>query len=138
MLATADQLTAEGCECHDALVRCRPVPFGPDFAEQHPDLWQASSVVVGMHPDEPTEDIVDLSLAHGKPFAVVPCCVFWKRRPDRRTPAGEQVRTHTQFCEYLAAKDARITTTELPFAGRNVVLYWNADAVGDAAKRAVY
>ena len=32
--------------------------------------------VIGLHPDEATEAIVDCALAHNKPFAVVPCCVF--------------------------------------------------------------
>ena len=37
--------------------------------------------VVGLHPDEATEAIVDCALAHGKPFAVVPCCVFPRYPP---------------------------------------------------------
>lgn len=32
--------------------------------------------VVGMHPDQATDAIVDFALACSKPFAVVPCCVF--------------------------------------------------------------
>ena len=32
--------------------------------------------VVGLHPDEATEAIVDWALANGRSFAVVPCCVF--------------------------------------------------------------
>jgi hypothetical protein len=87
------------------------------------DLWRECSVVLGMHPDEATEDIVDLALAHDKPFAIVPCCVFWKRDPHRKTPSGRPVRTSEQFCEYLAAKDERIQIVTLPFPGRNTVLY---------------
>ena len=34
------------------------------------------SVVVGMHPDQATEAIVDFALCENKPFAIVPCCVF--------------------------------------------------------------
>ena len=34
-----------------------------------------------MHPDEVTECIVDAALGAGKPFAVVPCCVFSRRFP---------------------------------------------------------
>ena len=41
-------------------------------------------VVVGMHPDQATEPIVDFSLRHKKPFAIVPCCVFPKENPRRR------------------------------------------------------
>jgi hypothetical protein len=43
------------------------------------------SVVVGMHPDEATGAAVDLAAALGKPFAVVPCCVFPNRYTSRRT-----------------------------------------------------
>ena len=43
-------------------------PVGRDLAD--------CDVLVGMHPDQATEPIVDAALAMGKPFAVVPCCVF--------------------------------------------------------------
>ena len=42
------------------------------------DLVARCSVVVGMHPDQATESLVDFALRHGKPFAVVPCCVHSK------------------------------------------------------------
>jgi hypothetical protein len=55
------------------------------------DLWDRNesdirdaSIIIGMNPDEATEDIVLLSLEMRKPFAVVPCCVFTKLYPDRR------------------------------------------------------
>ena len=52
-----------------------------------PENWhkfEECSVVVGMHPDEATEAIVDFARVRGKPFAVVPCCVFPAMFPDRR------------------------------------------------------
>ena len=55
--------------------RTHPCP-SPPSAE---DAWRVlrdCSIVVGMHPDHPTESIVDFALATGKPFAVVPCCVL--------------------------------------------------------------
>ena len=49
--------------------------FDPSFASGlHADLWRECSVVVGMHPDQATEPLVTLALAHGKPYAVVPVC----------------------------------------------------------------
>ena len=42
------------------------------------------SLFVGMHSDQATESIVDFALSVGKPFAVVPCCVFPKLFADRR------------------------------------------------------
>lgn len=37
---------------------------------------QACSLVLGLHPDQATDSIVDFAMQYGKPFAVVPCCVF--------------------------------------------------------------
>ncbi|KAK3250706.1 hypothetical protein CYMTET_39925 [Cymbomonas tetramitiformis] len=67
-----------------------------------PELWrgdaalckqiQACSMVVGMHPDQATEAIVDCARELGKrwrqPFAVVPCCVFPRLFPLRRVAAS--------------------------------------------------
>ena len=64
--------------------------------------WQAAAVVVGMHPDEATEPVVVEALAAGKPFAVVPCCVFPKLFPHRRTAAGKLVTTHAESSTGLA------------------------------------
>ena len=96
--------------------------FDEGFAES--DEWGRCSVVVGMHPDEATEAIVDLAIAHCKPLAVVPCCVFWKSNPGRADPSGGTVRTWRQFCDYLAAKaPSVIQRTTLPMRGRNEVLF---------------
>ena len=99
--------------------------FDAGFAEgRHADLWRASSMVVGMHPDEATEPIVRLALAHGKPFAVVPCCVFPNSNPHRKLADGTPVRTHAQFCQYLTDIDpARVSSSHLLFAGPNVVVH---------------
>lgn len=77
--------------------------FGEEFTTDPRTraLWQECSVVVGMHPDEATEPIVQAARATGKPFAVVPCCVFAKANPKRCLPDGRHVETHEDFCEYL-------------------------------------
>jgi hypothetical protein len=106
-----------------AQVRHLQLYLDPQFPSHQPVTWKDCSVVLGMHPDEATEDLVDLALAHDKPFAVVPCCVFWKRDPHRTTPGGKPVRTWEQLCDYLEAKDGRIQRETLPFPGRNIVLY---------------
>ena len=113
--------------------------FGAEFcapAGAGHALWGDASIVVGMHPDEATEPIVDMALAAGKPFAVVPCCVFPSLFPHRRLPAakaeegsggggGDPVRTHEQFVRYLCAKRAGIRTERIEgLPGRNVVVYW--------------
>ena len=48
------------------------------------EAWERCDVVVGLHPDEATDAIVDAALAARKPFAVVPCCVFPSAFPHRR------------------------------------------------------
>ncbi|CAJ1434267.1 unnamed protein product, partial [Effrenium voratum] len=88
----------------------------------HQALLASASLVVGLHPDEATEAIVDLALRYGRKFAVVPCCVFAQLFPHRRAPGGEEVRTLSQFCAYLRAKDARIQEAMLDFEGRNKML----------------
>jgi len=95
-----------------------------DKIEQMKDLLNSCSLLVGMHADSATEAIVDLALELEKPFVVVPCCVFPRIFPTRYID-GKQVRTHDQFCRYLAQKDCRLCTEELPFSGRNTAIWWN-------------
>lgn len=97
--------------------------FDESFAAR--EEWRTSSVVVGMHPDEATEAIVDLALAHRKPFAVVPCCVFWRTNLGRIDPNrdGGTVKSWEQFCDYLASKSEVIERARLPMRGRNEVLF---------------
>jgi len=94
------------------------------------------SLMIGMHADGATEAIVDAALEFGKPFVVVPCCVFPNLFPQRRLAvrgsAGDHgrattvpVRTYEQFCQYLADKDPRFKTSILPFEGRNVAIWWD-------------
>jgi hypothetical protein len=41
------------------------------------------SLLVGLHPDQATEPLVRWATAHGKPWVVVPCCVFAAEAPGR-------------------------------------------------------
>ena len=52
------------------------------------ELLQGCSIIVGLHADQPTGAIVSAAVALGKPFAVIPCCVFRKQYPARRTCGG--------------------------------------------------
>ena len=72
-----------------------------------------------------TEPIVDAALRLGRPFAIVPCCVFAREFP-RELPSGRPVTTYEQLLEYLQAKAPGIRRTHLPFVGRNVVLFRGA------------
>ena len=88
------------------------------------ETLHSCSAVVGMHPDQATEAIVDFALASGKPFAVVPCCVYSNLFPLRRDQRGRLVTSYRDFVAYLIAKDPeRIGVVELPFEGKNKVVY---------------
>ena len=99
-----------------------------DFSKPSPgDGRQRKLLLLGMHPDEPTEAIIDVALKHGLPFAVVPCCVFADLYPNRKLWSEEDgetpVRTYEQFLEYLLAKDASLRIETLPFQGKCNVIY---------------
>lgn len=99
------------------------------------------TAIVGIHPDQATEPIVDAALAFNKSFAVLPCCVFANENPHRSVPnpsyvpgrecneedqtthARIPVRTYEQLVQYLLAKDPSICVAHLGFEGRNTVLY---------------
>ncbi|KAL6051846.1 Zinc finger, CCCH-type [Balamuthia mandrillaris] len=89
-------------------------------------VLEECSVVVGMHPDQAAEAIVDFALEHNKAFAVVPCCTYYHQFPHRRLPNGQPVKSYQQLLQYLQAKDPqRIRLTEVPsLDGKNKVLYY--------------
>ena len=82
-----------------------------------------ASALVGMHPDQATEPIVDCALRHRVPFAIVPCCVFAREFPKLRPGGGGLVTTYEELLDYLQAKAPGIRRAYLPFVGRNVVLW---------------
>ena len=64
--------------------------FNESFVHRHAELVQHASVIVGLHPDEATNAIVQISLDLRRPFVVVPCCVFARRYP-RKLRSGKAV-----------------------------------------------
>eukprot|EP00041_Stephanoeca_diplocostata_P014221 m.256090 g.256090 ORF g.256090 m.256090 type:complete len:401 (+) comp19626_c0_seq1:389-1591(+) len=93
-----------------------------------PDTWHAfteCAAVVGMHPDQATEAIVDFAVMHNKPFAVVPCCVFPALFPYRRDRAGQLVTTTQQLVEYIQDKTGG-TVEYLDMEGANQVVFRTA------------
>ncbi|KAL3667453.1 hypothetical protein V7S43_007675 [Phytophthora oleae] len=101
------------------LLRC----LDEETLKLHSELFADCSLLVGMHPDEATEAIVDAALTLGKPFAIVPCCVMSRVFPDRQCQDGTPVDTYETFVRYLLEKHPSIQRAFLPFAGRNQVLY---------------
>ena len=99
--------------------------FDAAFEEEHRETLASASMLIGMHPDQATEPIVDAALRHRVPFAVVPCCVFARELP-KTLPSGEGVFTYNQLLTYLQGKpvDGTARRARLPIAGRNVIIYW--------------
>uniref|UniRef100_A0A7S1BRR7 Methyltransferase domain-containing protein n=1 Tax=Corethron hystrix TaxID=216773 RepID=A0A7S1BRR7_9STRA len=83
---------------------------------------KSSNIIVAMHPDEATEDVLMSAILNNKPAAIVPCCVFASLHPERRLKNGKEVRTYNEFIQYLMEKDERIEKTDLPFEGKNIAL----------------
>ena len=69
-----------GSDADSTAVRCMTLQ---ELAATEPQLIARCAALVGLHPDEATEHIVDLALAHGKAFAVLPCCVMPHLFPTR-------------------------------------------------------
>ncbi|KAL3154156.1 hypothetical protein ABBQ32_013679 [Trebouxia sp. C0010 RCD-2024] len=87
-------------------------------------IMQDCSVIVGIHPDQAAEPIIDFAQRTGRPFAMVPCCVYPMEFPRRRLPDGTWVRKYEQLIEYLISRDPHhIKVATLPFEGRNQVVY---------------
>eukprot|EP01038_Epipyxis_sp_PR26KG_P009435 gene9435-12714_t len=87
------------------------------------EIIQNCSIIVGVHPDQATEHIIDFSLRNNKPFAIVPCCVCNKQFPKRKTSDGMSVKVYKDFIDYLIAKSDSIKAVQMDFEGRNILLY---------------
>jgi hypothetical protein len=104
-------------------------PFGDGLLKipEYDTLLKQASCLVGLHPDECTEAILDKALLYGKPVAIVPCCVFPHMFPDRYLTDRPDVpvTTYEDFLQYLLEKDDRLQRATLPFEGRNQVIYYS-------------
>jgi hypothetical protein len=94
--------------------------YGSDFRSVLDD----HTCLVGLHPDQCTEDILDAALQHNKSVAIVPCCVFPTLFPTRTLKGtGKVVQSYEDFLQYLLEKDPRLRKATLPFEGKNQVIY---------------
>ena len=99
--------------------------FDDKFFEKHKIKTSDIKLVVGLHPDEATEPLIDRSRQFSLDFAVIPCCVFSQDFPLRRLRSGEEPTSYESFCDYLTEKQEAIRSQLLPFIGRNKVLYYS-------------
>ncbi|KAG2379501.1 hypothetical protein C9374_006618 [Naegleria lovaniensis] len=94
-----------------------------DWSDQFRELIMNSSIIVGLHPDQATEAIIDVSLRYHKPAVVVPCCVFPSLFPNRKLTSGEHVVNYVSFIEYLLEKDQHLMQLDyLPVIGMNKIV----------------
>ena len=107
--------------------------FGTELVNQRRAFFERVSLFVGLHPDQATEPIVDMALALGKPFAVVPCCVFPSDNPHRKLADGTQVVTYAHFVAYLHAKHPDIEVEFLPLQGANQVVFYRGPGAKPSA-----
>jgi len=111
----------------------------PLYEDQH-ELINSRLLLLGLHPDECTEDIVDVALKYNLPFAIVPCCVFPDLFPSRQLTFTKKnktntesfgrsekeylpVRNYSEFLHYLMDKSDSFSMATLPFEGKNTVIY---------------
>lgn len=103
------------------------VPSLHDF-----ELVRRHTCLVGLHPDQCTEAILDVALQQNKSVAIVPCCVFPSLFPIRmlttmntNDDGSEQkpVRSYQDFLLFLLQKDPRLRQVTLPFEGKNECIY---------------
>ena len=104
--------------------------FNSSFLSTHSIPPSSVQLVVGLHPDEATEPLVDAALSLGLDFCVIPCCVFSASFPDRRMKDGSTPSSYEQFCQYLKEKDDGIQEIDLQFDGKNKVLFLKNRAPG--------
>jgi hypothetical protein len=102
--------------------------FGPDLwgTPGWQRLFSDCSLVVGLHPDQATEPILDFAVQQRLPFAIMPCCVFPRLFPDRRLqqPDGSlvPVSSYEQLVAYLLQRGGAQRSV-LDFEGANTVVY---------------
>lgn len=82
-----------------------------------------SSLLVGLHPDEATELIVEIALKNDKKFAIVPCCVFPNLFNKRFLNNGNFVSDYPKFINYLKEKIPLCKEEYMNFEGKNKVLF---------------
>ena len=80
-----------------------------------------------MHPDEATNDIVDTALKYHINFAVVPCCVFHNKFPERKLKNGKDVVEYLDLIQFILEKDDNLKIDFLNIKGRNKVIYKKFD-----------
>jgi len=99
------------------LAKGRPGQHYGKFTWREPRRW---SLVLGMHPDEATDNIVLYAARTSRPFVVCPCCI----KPDAAPYTGRQGSKADWLAhiEQLASHTHNVSRCVLPMMGDAVVL----------------
>ena len=100
-------------------------------------LIRDCSALVGLHPDQATGAIVDCGLVMGKPWAVVPCCVFPSRYPNRLDASGRVARTTEALVEHIAGRASGTRRERLPCDGANEAVWWKPEGGAEGVQLGV-
>jgi hypothetical protein len=85
-------------------------------------LLEGCGLVIGFHPDQATDGVIDFAVASGKAVVLVPCCVFAREFPERRRENGGDVTSFEDLVEYCTERLRGSRTEFLPYNGRNLAL----------------
>lgn len=77
-----------------------------------------ADLILGMHPDEATGEIIEYSKINRVPFAIVPCCALGKFSPRKTTYSGWLNILKQRISGFTSFKE-----TILDIKGRNIIIY---------------
>jgi hypothetical protein len=89
------------------------------------ELIKKASLIIGMHPDQATDYIINISVLNNKKFAVVPCCVFPTFFNNRYLKNGDFVSDYPKYINYILEKLEKYKIFYLEITGRNKVIYFD-------------
>jgi len=88
-------------------------------------ILKSCGALVGLHPDQATDGILEFAASHEKSVAVLPCCVFPKQFP-RKLKSGHPVRSYFEYCRWIEEQFPHLEKSELSMQGRNIVFFVRA------------
>jgi len=107
---------------------CRVIEAKPRFSKEfsHPQIIYnegyfdtltevREQLIIGMHPDEATADIIKSANKNNLPFVVVPCC--------RKGIFAHGVKNFREWLDKLQKLAGDCNITQLNFCGKNQVIY---------------
>lgn len=87
------------------------------------NIFKRTALVIGMHPDQATGVIVKLANILNVPFAVVPCCVYYKEFTKRKLNDGTLVKNYDQLKEFIKQQGDNVQEKVLEFGGKNCCIF---------------